>query len=142
MGTLTTGSCSFCFVSASIHILVATDNDTTFEEVDAALGDANTSLTHLRAGAQVRPMVSSGAPDLVVCDLQIGSMGGVAISLDLRAEEGAGRLPRVPILLLCDREADRFIAERSGADAWLFKPLEALELRTATDQLLAGALQR
>lgn len=129
-------------MSASIHILVATEDDTTFAEVDAALGDANTSLTQVRAGKQIRSIVASEAPDLVVCDFQIGSMGGVAATLDLRAEEGGGRLPGVPILLLCDREADRFLAERSGADSWLFKPLEALELRMTADQLLAGTLQR
>lgn len=127
-------------MSAPKHILVATDDDRTFAEVDAALGDANTSLTQVRAGMQIRSMVASEAPSLVVCDLQIGSMGGVAATLDLRAEEGAGRLDGVPILLLCDREADRFLAERSGADSWLVKPLEALELQRTADQLLAGAL--
>lgn len=128
-------------MSASKHILVATDDDTTFAEVDAALGDANTSLSQVRAGARIRSVVESEAPNLVVCDLQIGSMGGVAATLDLRAEEGAGRLAGVPILLLCDREADRFLAARSGADRWLVKPLEALDLRKTATELLAGGLQ-
>ena len=43
-------------------------------------------------------------PDLVVLDLQIGNMGGIAVAIDLRLEEAAGRLPEVPILLLLDRE--------------------------------------
>lgn len=87
-------------------------------------------------------MVELDSPSLVVCDQQIGSMGGVATTLDLRAEEGAGRLPRVPILLLCDRDAERFLAERSGADTWLVKPLEAVDLQRTVDRLLAGAQQR
>lgn len=129
-------------MTASRHILVATDDDRTFAQVDAALGDANTSLTQVRAGKQVRSMVELDSPSLVVCDQQIGSMGGVATTLDLRAEEGAGRLPRVPILLLCDRDAERFLAERSGADTWLVKPLEAIDLQRTVDRLLAGAQQR
>lgn len=126
-------------MSASRHILVATDDDRIFAELDAALGDADTSLSQVRAGRQVRSVVESESPSLVVCDQQFGSMGGVATTLDLRAEEGAGRLAVVPILLLCDREADRFLAERSGADEWLVKPLEALELRRTADRLLAEA---
>ncbi len=51
-------------------------------------------------------------------------MGRVATLLDLRLEEGAGRLEARPIMLLLDREADEFIARRSGADAWLTKPLQ------------------
>ena len=35
-----------------------------------------------------------------------------------------------------DREADRFIAERSGADRWMAKPLEAGELRRNALELL------
>lgn len=118
---------------------MATDDDRIFAELDAALGDADTSLSQVRAGRQVRSVVESESPSLVVCDQQFGSMGGVATTLDLRAEEGAGRLAVVPILLLCDREADRFLAERSGADEWLVKPLEALELRRTADRLLAEA---
>lgn len=129
-------------MTASRRILVATDDDRTFAQVDAALGDATTSLTQVRAGKQVRSMVELDSPSLVVCDQQIGSMGGVATTLDLRAEEGAGRLPRVPILLLCDRDAERFLAERSGADTWLVKPLEAVDLQRTVDRLLAGAQQR
>lgn len=77
-------------------------------------------------------------PDLVVCDLQVGAMGGVAATLDLRLEAGAGRLEEVPVLLLVDRAADRFLAERSGADAWLQKPLEAVSLRSTAEELLAA----
>lgn len=92
-------------------------------------------MDHIRSGRHLRSAVEREQPDLVVCDLQIGSMGGVAATLDLRAEEGAGRLPYVPVVLLCDREADRFIADRSGADEWLFKPLEPLALRRAFRKL-------
>jgi DNA-binding response OmpR family regulator len=77
-------------------------------------------------------------PDLVVLDLQIGNMGGMATSLDLRLEEGAGRLPHVPILMLLDRRPDVFLARRSEADGWLVKPLDPIRLRRAITALLEG----
>ncbi|MEZ5237721.1 MAG: response regulator [Microthrixaceae bacterium] len=125
-------------MSEQTVILVVTDDDSTFAEVDAVLGDASTSLVHIRAGRELRPAVARHEPDLVVCDLQVGAMGGVAATLDLRLEAGAGRLEEVPVLLLVDRAADRFLAERSGADAWLQKPLEAVSLRSTAEELLAA----
>ena len=75
-------------------------------------------------------------PDLVVLDMQIGNMGGVAVAIDLRLEASAGRIPDVPILLLLDREADRFLAKRADADAELVKPVDAGTLRRTVKRLL------
>ena len=65
--------------------------------------------------------------------MQIGNMGGIAVAIDLRLEVGAGRLPDTPILLLLDREADRFLAKRADADAELVKPIDAGTLRQAVE---------
>ena len=77
-------------------------------------------------------------PDLVVLDLQIGTMGGMATCLDLRLEEGAGRLEHVPVLMLLDRRPDVFLARRSKAEGWLLKPLDPIRLRRAAQALLGG----
>jgi DNA-binding response OmpR family regulator len=74
----------------------------------------------------------------VVLDLQIGNMGGMAACLEVRLEEGAGRLGHVPVLMLLDRRADVFLARRSEADGWLVKPLDPIRLRRAVTALLGG----
>jgi DNA-binding response OmpR family regulator len=74
----------------------------------------------------------------VVLDLQIGNMGGMATCMALHLEAGAGRLPRVPVLMLLDREADVFLARRSDADGWLIKPVDSMRLRKAATALLEG----
>lgn len=117
---------------------MATDSDSTFNEVDAALASGSTTVTRLRSGREVRAAVIDQDPDVVVLDLQIGSMGGMATCMDLRLEEGSGRLERRSILLLLDRDADVFIARSSGADGWLIKPVDAGRLRKATTALEAG----
>jgi DNA-binding response OmpR family regulator len=86
----------------------------------------------------VRGAVLELDPDLVILDLQIGSMGGFAACLDLRLEEGAGRLEPQAILLLLDRDADVFMARRSGADGWLVKPLAARRIGNAAAAIIAG----
>lgn len=120
------------------EVLVATDADAVFAEVDAALADATTKVVRVRAGKDVGPAVAERAPDLVVLDLQIGNMGGIATCLHLRHEAGADRLPEVPVLMLLDRQADVFLATRSGADGWLVKPLDAFALRSAAIAILGA----
>ena len=119
-------------------VLVATDADWVFDVVEAALADEGSTLLRVRSGQAVQPAVTQLNPDLVILDLQIGNMGGIAACLALRHEEGMGRLPRVPVLILLDRAADTHLARRSSADGWLIKPLDALRLRRASDALLSG----
>lgn len=119
-------------------ILIATDADEVLDEVDAALADDATRVVRVRAGRDVLGAVREVAPDLVVLDLQIGNMGGVATALGLRNEESAGRLDPTTILMLLDRTADVFISQQARADGWLVKPLDSLRLRRAAEALLAG----
>lgn len=121
------------------HVLLATDSDALAEDVFAALVDDTTKVSRVRAGKDVRPAVTELKPDLVVLDLQVGNMGGVAASLDLRLEAEAGRVPETLVLLLLDRDADRWIARQGRADAELVKPITALALRRAATALLEGS---
>lgn len=124
--------------STARTILIATDADEVLDEVDAALADEATRVVRVRAGRDVLGAVREVAPDLVVLDLQIGNMGGVATALGLRNEESAGRLDPTTILMLLDRTADVFISQQARADGWLVKPLDSLRLRRAAEALLAG----
>ena len=121
-------------------MLLATDSDEVFIEIDAALGSADTQVHRIRAGREVRAAVIELDPDLVILDLQIGSMGGIAACLDLRLEEGAGRLDPQSVLLLLDRDADVFMARRSGADGWLVKPLALAAGVTERVRLATGVV--
>jgi DNA-binding response OmpR family regulator len=119
-------------------VLIATDADWVAQEVTAAVGDGQTSVVQVRAGRDVLAAVRQHQPELIVLDLQIGNMGGMATCLELRLEEGAGRLELGPILLLLDRTADVFLAKRCDVEGWLVKPLDAFRLRQAARALLAG----
>jgi DNA-binding response OmpR family regulator len=119
-------------------ILIASDATWIHAEIRAVLSGPDTRVKAVRAGAEVLAEVQNRHPDLVVLDLQIGNMGGMATCLDLRLEEGAGRVDHVPVLMLLDRRADVFLARRSDADGWLLKPLDPIRLRRATTALLQG----
>ncbi|MDP4692680.1 MAG: response regulator [Ilumatobacteraceae bacterium] len=124
-----------------MHILLATDAQWVLDEVVAALGSPETSFTVCSNGRDVTAAVTARTPDLAVLDSQIGSMGGFAVTMDLRLDETGGRLPHIPVLMLLDRDADAQLAKRSGADIWLVKPLNALTLRRTAQSLIAGELE-
>ena len=123
-------------------LLIASDAPWVVDEVAATVIAPDTRLRSVRTGLAVLPAVQEQLPDLVVLDQQIGNMGGFAACLNLRLEEGADRLPHVPVLMLLDREADIFLARRAQAEGWLVKPLDTIRLRKAVRALLGGGTYR
>ena len=119
-----------------MHVLVATDADYVLDDITAALAGPETSFTVCRNGRDVTRVVKNRTPDLAILDLQIGSMGGMAVTMSLRLDESSGLLPHVPVLMLLDRRADVHLAKRSAADGWVIKPLDPLMLRRAVDAIL------
>jgi DNA-binding response OmpR family regulator len=119
-------------------VLIATDADWVFDEVDAALSDEETQVVRVRQGREVSEATRRTSPVLIVLDMQIGNMGGIATALNLQQEFEAGTTPEAPILLLLDRPADVPLARRWGVDGWLAKPLDSFRLRRAARALLAG----
>ena len=126
-----------------MHVVLAADADWLIDEVVAALGGTNTSFTVCTEGREVSKVVEDRAErgddvDIGIFDLQIGSMGGMAVTMALRLDASSGAAPDVPVLMLLDRVADVHLARRSGADGWLVKPLDPLRLRRAVKAVLAG----
>ena len=120
-------------------ILVAADAQWVRDQVRAAFVGPDQEVVEVTRGQDVRDTYARLEPDLVVLDLQIGNMGGIAVALDLRNEESGGRVPRARILLLLDRRDDAFIARRADVDLTLVKPVDAGVLRRAAKPLLAAA---
>jgi DNA-binding NarL/FixJ family response regulator len=120
------------------EILIVADAVSVLAEIRSALEDDDTEIRELRYGAAVRKVVEEEPPDLVITDLQVGSMGGVAICHDLRLEESGERQIHVPVLILLDRRADVFIAKQCDAEGWLLKPLDPRRLRKAAQTLIDG----
>jgi DNA-binding response OmpR family regulator len=95
-------------------------------------------IEEVASGPDVVTRVKEGGVDLVVVDLQIGSMGGMAICMELRHEESYGAADPVSVLMLLDRRPDVFLARRSGAEGFVVKPLDPQRMRSAVRALLRG----
>lgn len=119
-------------------VLLATDAEWIYEEVDGALSSDDTTVFRVHNGVDVLPAIKEVEPDLVILDLQIGNMGGMAVCMNIRLDEDVDRLPITAVMMLLDRAPDVFLAKRSRADGWLIKPLDAFRIRKAADVLLSG----
>jgi DNA-binding response OmpR family regulator len=124
--------------NATRDVLIASDSRNVTDEVRAVLSARDYTVRAVRTGPAVLAAVADHTPDLLVCDFQIGNMGGMAITLELRLEESGGRLDHVPVLLLVDRRPDVFLARRSEAEGFLVKPLDPIRLRRAITAILDG----
>ena len=120
------------------EILIATDAAHVYDEIRSVVHAPETSVRWVRQGEAVREEMNARPADLVIVDMQIGTMGGIAVCLDLRLESDAGRLEPRPVLLVLDRRPDVFLARRSGAEGWIIKPLDPIRLRKAVAALLGG----
>ncbi len=119
-------------------ILLVADTPSVTDELESALGTINYEFIKVDDGRYTRNAVKTHLPDLVIVDMQVGSMGGMAICLDLRLEESGGRLPSSKVLMIVDRRADIFLARRSSANGYLIKPLDSIRIRKAVVEILSN----
>jgi DNA-binding response OmpR family regulator len=119
-------------------ILIATDAASVYHDLSSVLASPGTTIRWVRSGYDVRPEIDRQPADLAIVDMQIGTMGGIAVALDLQLEVDAGRLIGCPVLLTLDRRPDVFLAKRAGVAGWLLKPLDPIRVRRAAAALLDG----
>lgn len=119
-------------------ILIASDLASLRRELETMLAGPDVLIDQTATGPETIERVRRGDVDLVIADLQIGSMGAMAITMELRNLESYGDAEPVPVLMLLDRRPDVFLARRSGADGFVVKPLDPQRVRNAVRALLRG----
>ncbi len=119
-------------------VMVASDAPSVRHAVASVTKRPDIDIVEVSSGPSVVEQVRRDPPDLLVVDMQMGNMGGMAVCLELRLDESYLDMAHVPVLMLLDRRPDVFLARRSGAEGWLVKPLDPLRLRRAVAALLDG----
>jgi DNA-binding response OmpR family regulator len=119
-------------------VLIASDLPSLRLELRTMLEGPDLLVEEAANGPDVLARVIEGGVDLVIADLQIGSMGAMAICLELRHLESYGAADPVSVLMVLDRRPDVFLARRSGAEGFVVKPLDPQRMRSAVRALLRG----
>ncbi len=117
-------------------VLVVADASWVRNEVRATLTSSKYEIIDHSDPGTAASMAVSQNVDAVITDLQIGAMGGMAVTRSIREATGSIQSPGLPVVLLLDRHADNFLARRSGAAAWLTKPFTSRQLEQALEAAL------
>lgn len=121
------------------NVLVVADSEWVRDGVHSALSEPGFHLTDHDEPATAADRAAEVEADAVVIDLQVKTMGGMAITRSLRARASQNGAPPPATVLLLDRAADAFLARRAGAHAWVRKPVTASELRAAISAAIEAA---
>jgi DNA-binding response OmpR family regulator len=110
-------------------ILLVADDVWVQNQVRSALSGDSDRVVVSEDPKAVVDLASESPFDIAIIDLQVQSMGGMAVTRALRAAVAGGDVSPLRIILLLDRSADAFLAKRAGVDAHLVKPFTAQDLR-------------
>lgn len=106
------------------HVLVVDDDAELRDLLSEYLGRNGFRVSVARDGREMRQLLESSNPDIVVLDIMLPGEDGLALCRDLRARSN------LPVIMLTARseELDRIIGIEMGADDYLTKPFNPREL--------------
>jgi CheY-like chemotaxis protein len=126
-----------------VRVLAAEDNPTNQRVLRAVLDTFGVDLTLVENGREAVEAWAGGGFDIVLMDIQMPEMDGVAATRAIRAGERADSRPRTPIIALSANAMTHQVSEylAAGMDAHLAKPIEIPKLQAALEAALASAPQ-
>jgi DNA-binding response OmpR family regulator len=110
-------------------ILLVADRQNLIDRIHASLASADVLVIDYPDSDTAAVTAYEKNVDVVLVAMQVGTMGAMAVARDVRAK--AGSADEIPVTILLDREADSFLAGRSGAKNWLLKSAPVSELQAA-----------
>lgn len=122
-----------------LALLLVADAAWVKNDVTAAVTDPGTSLDVVEDPTLAVAQAETQRYDAILVDMQVGSMGGMAVTRALHDAMSNDQIELAPVIMLLDRDADRFLARRAGADADIVKPFTSQDLREALTKLLPAS---
>jgi PAS domain S-box-containing protein len=118
-----------------LRVLAADDNAMNQLVLSTLLTQLGMQVTTVGDGREAVAAVSDGGWDLVLMDVQMPELDGLAATRLIRAEEAERGLPRIPIIALTANAMDHHRAEylACGMDSVVSKPIELARLVEAIE---------
>ena len=108
-------------------VLVVDDGEVNRALVEAFLSDLDCRLQSSEDGPSALAAIDRETPDLVLLDVQMPGMDGYEVCRRIKARP-RGRLLPVVMLTALDNANDRVLALEAGADDFMSKPVDRIEL--------------
>lgn len=119
------------------RIIIADDDEIVATIVTDALFAAGHAVGWVKDGGSALTVIGRRAPDLLILDCNMPVKSGIVVLRELRrSTQHFG----MPVLMLTGRgsDSDEEIARYEGANAYLTKPFDPVELVYLVEELVAG----
>lgn len=115
---------------SAVRVLMADDHPVNRKVVEMILGQIDAILTSVEDGAQALAAARETEFDIILMDMQMPLMDGLAATREIRLHEAVMGVTRTPIVMLTANALPEHIAaaEAAGADRHMAKPFDAAEL--------------
>lgn len=116
-------------------ILIAEDSPTDLQYIKSILADTGHDLSVAMDGEEAERMVKNEPYDLVILDVVMPKKNGFQVCRAIKKDE---RLRHIPVIMLTskDQPSDKLWGEKQGADEYLTKPCEPIDLLLAVKKYL------
>jgi two-component system cell cycle response regulator DivK len=118
------------------RILVIEDNPANMKLASLLLRHAGHGVTCAVDAESGLTMARADLPDLILMDIQLPGMDGLAATALLKQDPCTAAIPVIALTAMAMKE-DREKSKSAGCDAYIAKPLRYQQLYAAIDQLLA-----
>lgn len=120
---------------AGRKILVVEDSPTQLKLTVEALGGQDYELLTAMDGKEALEKVLSEKPELVLLDVVMPVMDGFQVCRKMKVSPD---MKHIPVIMLTSKnqKADEFWGKKQGADLYLTKPFDTLELQSAVVKCL------
>jgi two-component system, OmpR family, alkaline phosphatase synthesis response regulator PhoP len=120
---------------AKSKILIADDNATNVELLEAYLSDVDCEIGVAADGQQTLDQVAEFQPDLILLDIMMPKLSGFEVCKTLKRSPGTSQIMILMVTALNERgDIERAVA--AGCDDFLSKPINKLELVKRVENML------
>jgi len=121
--------------SGPSKVLIADDNIPNCELLDAYLAEEDYLISMAHDGQAALDQVAAEQPDLILLDIMMPKLSGYEVCQQLKSKQTTKDIPIIMVTAL-NEMGDIEKAVNAGADDFLTKPVNQLELRTRVRSLL------
>ncbi|WP_088278791.1 response regulator [Ideonella sp. A 288] len=123
---------------AAPRVLVVDDNRLNAELVDFVLTADGLQVTHALDADQALARLAEGAPDLVLMDIQLPGMDGLALTRLIKADPALRHIAVVAFTAYA-MKGDEAVMRQAGCDGYLSKPIDVARFASQVRALLPQA---